>query len=189
MKTLKLFSLNLIAILLLTACSSDDDAPELINEEEVITTVNLYLTPDDSSEQVVFTYEDLDGDGSNPSITTSALTANTTYTGRIEFLNELESPAENITAEVKEEAEEHQVFYLPSTSLNTTDITYTDNDVDGNPIGLEFTLTTGDSSSGDLTIFLIHEGNKFADGASEGILSDEVGGETDVEVTFDVTIE
>ncbi|WP_235923532.1 type 1 periplasmic binding fold superfamily protein [Psychroflexus aurantiacus] len=185
---MKLLSLSLIALLTFSACSSDDDAPELINQEEVITTLNVYLTPEGGTEMLAFSYNDLDADGLNPEKTTMPLSANTTYTGRVEFLNKLEDPAEDITVEVREEGNEHQVFYLPSTSLDLN-TTYLDTDVDGNPIGVEFRLQTTTVSNGILTFILIHDGNKFAAGASEGILSDSVGGETDIEATFDVTIQ
>jgi hypothetical protein len=189
MKKIKLLSLSLIATLVFSACSDDDDAPQVINEEEVITTLNLFLTPEGGGEVVTFTYRDLDGDGSNPEISSSALSANTSYTGRVEFLNELENPAEDITIEVLEEAEEHQVFYILEDSLNATP-TYTGAlDNDGNPIGVEFSLEIGDASQGNLTVILIHEGDKNAPGAFEGNLSNEVGGETDIEVTFNVTVE
>ena len=39
MKTLKNLSLLFISALVFTACSSDDDNPEPVNEEEVITTL------------------------------------------------------------------------------------------------------------------------------------------------------
>ena len=189
MKKMKLLSLGLIAMLVFSACSDDDDAPQVINEEEVITTLNLFLIPEGGGEAVTFTYRDLDGDGSNPEISSPALSANTNYTGRVEFLNELEDPAEDITIEVLEEAEEHQVFYIAEDSLNATS-TYTGAlDNDGNPIGVEFSLEIGDASQGNLTVILIHEGNKNVPGASEGNLSNEVGGETDIEVTFNVTVE
>jgi hypothetical protein len=188
MKTIKLLSLSLVATLLFSACSDDDDAPEVINEEELITTVNVYLTAQGSTEQLAFSYTDLDADGVDPEVTTSNLSAGTTYSGRVEFLNELESPAEDITEEVVEEAEEHQVFYTVANSLDLT-VTYDDEDANGNPLGVDFTLTTGVASQGNLTITLIHEGDKDAEGASAGDLSSAVGGETDIELTFDATIE
>ena len=188
-KTIKLLSLGLLATLVFSACSDDDDAPQVINEEEVITTLNLFLTPEGGGEIITFTYKDLDGDGSNPEITSPALSANTTYTGRVQFLNELEDPAEDITVEVLEEDDEHQVFYVVEDSLNATP-TYTGAlDNDGNPVGVEFSLAIGDASQGNFTVFLIHEGDKNAPGASEGNLSPQVGGETDIEVTFNVTVE
>ena len=43
---------------------------------------------------------------------------NTQYQGAVRFLNETETPAEEITDEVLEEADEHQVFYTTSDGLN-----------------------------------------------------------------------
>lgn len=189
MNTIKLLSLSLVALLTLSACSDDDSAPQLINEEEVITTLNVYLTAEGGTEELVFSYRDLDGDGIDPEVTASTLNANTSYSGRVEFLNELESPAEDITEEVIEEGVQHQVFYVSSNALNVT-TQYQDQDANGNPIGVEFSLQTGAASSGNLTYFLIHEGDKSAEGASEGTYNDNlVGGETDIQVTFEVSIE
>lgn len=193
MKTIKLLSLSLVATLLLSACSDDDDAPQVINEEEEITTSKVYLTPAGGEEFEAFSYADLDGGVSDPVVSTSELQANTTYTGRVEFLNENEEPVEDVTEEVIEEGDEHQVFYLPANSLDFT-IQYNmlgeNIDADGNPIGVEFTLETGSASQGNFTVLLIHEGNKFAEGASDGIYNEDlVGGETDIEVTFNITIQ
>ncbi|MBZ9778666.1 type 1 periplasmic binding fold superfamily protein [Psychroflexus sp. CAK8W] len=185
MKTIKLLSLSVIATLLFSACSSDDDAPEVINEEEEITTLNVFLTPVGGGDTVTFTFRDLDG--TNPENTGGTLQAGTTYVGETQFLNERED--EDVTEEVLEEGEEHQVFFTASNSLNVT-TSYDDTDVNGNPIGIEFTLVAGEASQGNFRVTLIHEGDKFAEGASEGIYNPNlVGGETDIEVTFNVTVE
>lgn len=178
------FTLPTIALsLILISCNGDDDTPEPVNEEEVITTVILNLQSDIGN--VTLSSIDIDGDGPDDPVVTSpnTLKAGTTYTGTIQFLNETESPVENITLEVQEEADEHQVFYIPSAGLNAT-FTYTDFDADGNPLGTEFTLTTGAVSTGNLNVTLRHEPNK----PNDGTLGD-AGGETDVSVNFDVVIE
>jgi hypothetical protein len=179
MKTIKLLSLSLLATLLFSACSDDDEAPQVINEEEEITTLNVYLTPDNDTESLTFSFTDLDGGVSEPTIVNNGLQANTSYTGRIEFLNENESPVENITDEVIAEAEEHQVFFITETGLDMT-IDYLDFDDNDDPLGVEFRLVAESVSSGNLTFILIHEGNKS---------TPEADGETDIEVTFDVTVE
>ena len=115
------------------------------------------------------------------------LLANTTYTGTVTLLNETESPAEDITEEVAEEADEHQFFYQASTSLNvTTD--YADADADGNPVGINFSLITGEASNGNFTVTLRHEPSKGASGVAEGDITN-AGGETDVTQTFNVIVE
>lgn len=190
MKKLKFLSMFLFTGALISSCSSDDDAlPEPVNEEELITTVAVTLTPDDGGETILLAYRDLDGDGPNAPVTevSGNLSANTTYSGNVKVLNELETPVEDITEEVEEEGDEHQFFYTMSSSLDAT-VDYNDTDVNGMPVGIEFTLMTGDASTGDLTVRLLHEPNKTAAGVSEGDITN-AGGETDVEATFDIVIE
>jgi len=170
----------LASTLVFASCSDDDNTPDEVNEEEVITT--LTVTLDSGSDIVVLQYQDLDGEGSDPAeITVSGtLSANAVYDGSIVLLNEIEG--ENITEEVEEEADEHQFFYTVGSGLNvTTD--YNDADSMGNPVGLSFILSTSDASSGALTFTLRHEPNKPNDGL------ETAGGETDIEVTFDVTVQ
>jgi len=197
MKTTKKTAMKTIKSLLLTAltvaffsCSSDDDGatPEIINEEEVITTLNVTLTADGSGDVVTLTSVDLDGDGPNaPVITGGTLAANTTYTGVMEALNELENPAEDITEEVAEEDDEHQFFFEPISGITVT-TTYVDFDDDGNPLGINFTLTTGDAGEGVLRVTLRHLLDKFAAGVSDGDITN-AGGDTDAEVDYPISIQ
>lgn len=187
MNTIKLLTLLAVFAFTFTSCSDDDEAPAPVNEQEVITTMNVTLT-DGNGTQKTLSITDDDGDGPNaPVISTDDLDANTIYQGTVEFLNELESPVEDITAEVDEEDEEHQVFYVPSSGLNVT-VSYNDQDANGNPLGLDFELTTGDASGGTLTVSLIHEGDKNAAGVSDGDPTN-AGGETDIQAAFPVSIQ
>lgn len=165
------------------SCSDDDNDPVAVDEEEVITTMNVTLTAAGAA-TITLQSQDLDGDGPNaPVIDISGnLAANTTYSGAIELLNETESPAEDITAEVAQEDEEHQFFF--TTSGAVTAVTYSDQDGDGNPLGLSFELTTGDAGSGSLQITLRHEPKK----PNDGTLTD-AGGETDIAQSFSLTVE
>ena len=183
MKTMKNISFYALLSIAMIGCSDDDSAPEVINDEELITTVILTLTQE-SGDQVVLTTVDLDGDGPDEPETTVVgnFAENTQYTGAVQFLNETEDPAEDITEEVIEEADEHQVFYTISEGLNIT-TTYVDFDSNDNPLGVNITLETGEASSGSLTVTLRHEPVKPNDGL------DSAGGETDIATSFDVTIE
>jgi hypothetical protein len=183
MKTMKNISFYALLSIAMIGCSDDDAAPEVINEEEVITTVILTLTPE-SGDQVVLTTLDLDGDGPDEPVTTvvGSFLENTQYQGAVRFLNETETPAEEITDEVVEEADEHQVFYTVGEGLNIT-TTYLDFDSNGNPLGVSITLETGEASSGSLTVTLRHEPVKPNDGL------DSAGGETDIATSFDVSIQ
>ena len=113
MKTIKFLSLFALAGLTFTSCSDDDENPEPVNEEELITTMTITLAPQGGGTAVVLQSRDLDGDGPNaPEVTVSDnLSGNTTYEGSIVLLNETETPAEDITEEVAEEDEEHQFFF------------------------------------------------------------------------------
>jgi hypothetical protein len=172
----------LASTLIFASCSDDDDTPEPVNEEEVITT--LTVTLDSGSDSVVMQYQDLDGDGPDAATVTvsGSLSANTTYDGSIILLNETESPAENVTEEIEEEDLDHQFFYTVGSGLDVA-AEYGDADSEGNPLGLSFILNTGMASSGGLTFTLRHEPNKPNTGL------ENAGGETDIEVTFDVTVE
>ena len=180
---MKFFKYALLAsTLIFASCSDDDNTPEPVNEEEVITT--LTVTLDSGSDTVVMQYQDLDGDGPDAATVTvsGSLTANTVYDGSIVLLNETESPAENVTEEIEEEDLDHQFFYTVGSGLDVA-AEYGDADSEGNPLGLSFILNTGMASSGGLTFTLRHEPNKPNSGL------ENAGGDTDIEVTFDVTVE
>lgn len=189
MKNIKLLAILFISALAITSCSSDDD-PVPVNEEEVITTVTVKLTPQGGGDTVTLQSKDLDGDGPKaPEVTKGTLlAANTTYNGEITLLNELEDPAENITEEVAEEADEHQFFYNVTGGIASTFSYAGDNDANGNPVGINFTVATGAAGSGNYVFILRHEPNKGASGVKEGDITN-AGGETDVQVSFKVEIQ
>ena len=182
---MKLLKYALLAIpFFYFSCSDDDDAPEPINEEEVITTMTVTLVNHQNGNDVVtMQTQDLDGDGPNePVVTVSGpLSAGTSYSGSIQWLNEMEDPAEDITEEILEEDDEHQVFF--SASGVVMEFVYMDFDGDGNPLGTQFVLAPISQGDGSLTITLVHEPNKPNDGL------DTAGGEIDIQTTFPVTVE
>ncbi|MGB0425105.1 MAG: type 1 periplasmic binding fold superfamily protein, partial [Flavobacteriales bacterium] len=85
-----------------------------------------------------------------------------------------------------EEDEEHQFFF--SSDLTGATTSYSDMDSNGNPVGLSSVLQTNDAETGTLTITLRHEPNKEGTGVSDGDITN-AGGETDIEVTFNVDIQ
>ena len=178
--------LVLFSALIWTACGKDDPSEE--NDEELITTVRLTFTPEDGSAPVNFEFKDLDGNGGNsPVITNGLLKKGAHYKAQINFLNETVSPAENITTEISEESDDHQIFLRFSTNLNV-DWSYLDNDTKGKPLGLSLHVYTPTTGSGTLIVTLRHQPNKNAAGVDLGDLTN-AGGETDVEVTFQVTVQ
>lgn len=184
----QIFSIMMGAALLFTACDSDDNTPPVVNEEELITTVVLTFTPQSGGNSLEFRFTDLDGTGGDkPVISSDTLSDSTIYDVTVQFLNESESPAEDITAEVLAEAEEHQVFFIVEAGL-PMGFDYMDTDADGNPLGLLNTFYTGAPGMGELQVILRHEPNKDAQGVDVGDIAN-AGGETDIEVTFDVVIQ
>ena len=190
MKNLKLVPLALIALFSFNSCSNDDNSSQPVNEEEVITTVTVTLTPENGGTPVVLTSRDLDGDGPNDPIITStgSISALSTYNGTVTLLNELSNPTDNITAEVEEEGDKHQFFFSASSGLSGT-FAYSDLDVNGNPIGLVFKFAPSSNiTSGNLSVILIHQPNKAGENVASGDITN-AGGETDVQVIFPVTVE
>lgn len=186
MKYLKISSLFILAIITMNSCKKDD--PPVVNEEEVITTLKYELVPVGGGTTVELSFVDLDGDGgNNPVIMGGTLAENTTYNGTLTLLNESESPAEDITAEILAEDEDHQFFFSVTSGLNAS-ASYSDQDADGNPVGLSSEMVTTTASTGTLQIVLRHEPNKSATGVSAGDITN-AGGETDIEVDFPITIQ
>ncbi|WP_425236909.1 type 1 periplasmic binding fold superfamily protein [Ulvibacterium sp.] len=197
MKISNYISLFTLIFVLLVSCSDDDDAPEQINEQEVITTMTITLVPEGGGTTVALQTRDIDADGPNPpEVSVSGnLAANTSYVGSIVLLNETETPVENVNEEIEGEANEHQYFFIVGGGLNAT-VDYADDESDyvsaetgenfttTNPVGILFELTTTDASTGTLAVTLRHEPKK----PNDGTLADAAG-ETDITETFTVVIE
>lgn len=176
---------TIILAVFFTSCKKED--PEIPNEQEVITTLIYTLTPAGGGNVKTLKFLDLDGDGGSvPVYTVDSLDAITAYTGRLELLNEQEYPADTTTNEIMDENREHQFFFSTGGGLDLS-VDYDDADANGNPVGISNILTTGNASAGKLTITLRHQPDKFAPGVSGGNIAN-AGGETDIEVEFDVVI-
>jgi hypothetical protein len=170
--------------LLISYCSSDedevDDIPELINEQEVITTVVLTFDSSDNPTQTIRWAVEEDN-----SLKFINLKANTEYQVGISFLDETDpSDVEDITEEVIEEADDHQVFYdFSDVSISYSSGTNDTIDSDGNPVYLNSLWTASSSGSGIVQAFLIHEPT-----SKTGTSRDSFGGETDVAIDIPITI-
>lgn len=196
---------RLIPFLLLAAgCGDVDDSDEPPAENEVVTTVVLTFTPDGGGTDLTFSWADPENDG-DPVIDDIVLPSGA-YTLAVQFLNELEDPAEDITEEVEDESDEHQVFFTgsgvegPATATNASAVVthaYGDTDANGLPVGLENDISTVQAGSGELTVTLRHlppeDGNdvKVADLAAEvaGGGFGSIGGDNDADVTFPIEVQ
>jgi hypothetical protein len=172
--------LTLMVLVFGFAACNDDPTP--VNEEEVITTLTVSLTPAGGGVPVTLRFSDPDGSGSSaPTKTVSGpLSAGKTYTAIITLQNESGASPIDITAEVRAEATDHLIcFTTTGTSLT---ITAADTDDNGMAIGLTSTWTTASPGNSNVKITLRHQpGTKT--GTCPG------AGETDAEVDFDVTVQ
>ncbi|GAB3300252.1 hypothetical protein [Hymenobacter tenuis] len=179
------FLLALLAstTLLAAACSDDKEEPTPDEDNEQITTVNYTLTPVGGGTPITVQYRDIDGDGgAAPTIGTLTLAPNTTYTGALTLLDETKTPAENITAEIQEQADEHLFLFEPS-NVNLT-VTRTDKDKNNLEVGLTTQAVTGAANAagatGTLKVTLRHQ-----PGSKNGTATP---GSTDVEVSFPTVV-
>lgn len=175
-----LVALMLAAPLFATSCKKDKDDPQPDDENELITTVRYTLTPAGGGTAITVQSKDLDGDGgAAPVVGTLTLAPNTTYTGTISFLDESKTPAEDITAEVSAESQEHLVVYTPNPAGLVT-ITRTDRDRNNLEVGLTTRLVTTAAATGTLQVKLRHQ-----PGSKNGT---ETPGSSDAEVSFPVNV-
>ena len=201
MKNLKNILLAVLAVLAIASCSKKDEPiapPAPVNEEEVITTATLVLTPvgGGTTATPIITLKSYDANvnDSTPPIVTGVVpfVINTTYNGVISVLNESVSPAKNISAEILAEAADHQFFYqtlsgLPMFMYTPVAVAPYNYDTNGKPLGFKtvFTTTTAvpQSANASMKITLKHQGNKCAAGVAAGDITNATG-ESDFEVVF-----
>lgn len=169
-------------IFILNSCSKDTHTH---SDHDAISRVIIKLkSATDSAE---FSYTDLDGDGGNPpTISSTPLKQSRIYQASITLYSGSSSPLKETTSEIQDESKDHQFFFSSTVPGLTT--AYADKDPDNLPIGLLSTWTTTSSGSGKMKITLRHMPNKSAAGVSSGSIQN-AGGETDIEVEFDVQIQ
>ena len=195
----------LFSLLLFTSCDDVDHDHDHDHDQEVITTVVLSFTDGSGTDPQTFEWADPENDGS-PIVDDIVLTAGNSSSVSIAFLNELEEPAEDLTEEIADEADEHQIFFTgsavqgPATGTNAEAIvehSYADEDSSGLPLGLQNTLATLGTGSGELVLTLRHM--PLENGASvktAGVAEDvanggfeSIGGDNDVQITFAIEVQ
>lgn len=188
-KAFKVLFTLLLTSGLFISCSKD---PVIENEEELITEVRLVLTPERNDLSVVnYLFTDQDGDGGAAPVirTEGKLVAGAAYNASLTFRNTLSSSIIEITDEIKQEALEHQVFYVVSEGLKgALQFTYNDADSNGFPLGLITRCKANAPGQGYVQIILKHTPDKAAAGVREGNPAN-AGGETDADISFPVVIE
>lgn len=188
------FLIGLISLSMAAISCSDDDVPPEENEEEVIDKVSLIFTRTDITEPPLkFEGIDPDGEATDPfELDEIILKAGALY--ELEIILENTTSNENITEEVKEEGEEHQLFFSwtegvfsdPSGTGNigsSGTVNYIDQDDSGNPIGLSTTWTTSQSAeTGEFRVVLKHQPDIKSATSTSG------DGETDIDIIWTINI-
>jgi len=176
-------------------------------DQEVFTTVVLTFTPAIAGgTPIVATWTDSDGDGGNPPMIDAITLPAGGYKMGVRFENRLEDPVEDVTVEIMDEADEHQVFFTgtavsgPASEQPMAPLVqnYADRDVNTLPIGLDNSVEAR-AGMGTLTVTLRHlpplndaprktatlaDEVKMAGGSVAGI-----AGATDITVDFPVTVQ
>ena len=192
-------TLVIISLGLMTGCNNDDPVKQDV--PEFISSVELIFTPVGGGTTVSAIATDPDGLGSSDITVNGAinLAKNVTYTLTFEILNNLAAPTDaeyNIGTEIKEEGDEHQFFFSWTNNVfsnpsgngnidNRSDaLNYNDEDANGFPIGLATSWTATDiASSGKFKVLLKHQPDL------KSSTSTSTDGETDIDLTFDITVE
>ena len=189
-----------MASIIFTGCKKDDDevVPDKENEEEVITDVKLIFTNDANASDIVEARaQDPDGAGAQELqiLDEINLEVSKSYTLTFEIMNNLDSPGEDIGAEIAAEDEEHQFFFSFSNNAFTNPtgngnidtysdpLNYNDTDGNGNPIGLSTSWTTASTlTGGTFTVRLQHQPDlkTATSGADDG--------DTDIDLQFVLNI-
>ncbi len=175
-----------IAVLLfttaMTGCKKDVTNPGNENEHDAINSVTLTLKQNGN---IVGTFiaEDPDGDGGNPPtrIDTIRLAANQAYTMELSLKNITASGTKDITASIREQGRNHELFYLVTGAAVA--VAKTDLDVNNLPIGFNTTWTTTVAGTGNVLIKLMHKPFIKAAGDSHTV------GHTDLALTMPVKIQ
>lgn len=181
----KTFGMLLAVSLFFVACKKKDDHDhDHEHTHDVITKVVVRFTA--GSETVTMSWEDSDGIGGNPPTVQSApLKPATTYDIDISVAGE---GGKDITGEIIEDADFHQVYYgFPNTLFSS--FQYKDQDSKGKPIGLKARVTTANAGGGNLQLILVHEPAKSQNlPTTPWVYNPNIGGEQDFNITFNIQL-
>ena len=193
--------ITLSLFILILSCSKDSD-PDPVHEEEVITLVTLEVTKVGSSDTKKYNFEveghdhgdedheeeEEDHDDHEGEHTEIELDANSSYNVSMMIYNDTDpNNIEDVTPEIIDEADEHQVFYAITDELTGFSISSASNDTkdsEGYPLFIKTTWTTTGETSGDVVGYLFHEPT-----SKTGSTRNDFGGAVDFEIEFEVHVE
>lgn len=189
MKNLRVLSMATMVAFMGSMASCKKNDPPKPDEQELITTVKIYVNEEFSSFVQSFEYKvenGFGGSGGTIKIDTLKLKPNTKYSAVLTVLNEKANPVEDITTEIIEESNDHLFLFSsnPSAGAGSVSATNGNKDKNGAPLNQTFTLNTNATGTGKFQVVLLHEpSNKNA------IIISAAGGETDLDATFPVLIQ
>lgn len=165
------------------SCKKEDHEPH--DDNELITTVDLTFT-DANKKVTTFTYQDKDGDNKAEKFDRIILDKNMNYSLEINVYDETKNPKANITEQIKVESDVHLfVFKVTPTALLT--LKAIDQDKNGLPIGLMSSGATQNAAgTGKFNLILKHQPPVNGKAVKTG---GELGGSTDIDLNFDLTIQ
>jgi hypothetical protein len=187
---------GLLATALFFAGCDDVTKPAEVDEQENFSTIILNITnAADATDKMSDTLKFAVSYSAGPILSknqTIKLKNGATYSVETSLLDETKSPAVDMSEDVSTDSDIHQIFYT-SAGANLT-VTYDDKDVNNHPIGLKTTFKAGTAGTGTLKVTLKHqvEGTtklKPAINWTTHPQGDITVGETDVEASFNVTVE
>jgi len=177
-KNIKKFKLHLITLIIVLSYSCSKDDPDGINEQEYISNVVVDVASPDGTTQTI------DWDLSETNTESINLKPNSNYTVELSFENRGDpTDIEDITIEIIDEADEHQVFFeFADVSVSVTSAS---NDTKDGSRGvlLKSVWNASSSATGIVRVYLIHQPTNFNATTREGF-----GGFNDVAIDIPVTI-
>ena len=193
-----------LSLFILILSCSKESVPAPVHEEEVITLVTLEVTKVGSSETKKYNFEveghdhgeeDHDDDDDHDDHddhegehTEIELDSNSSYNVSMMIYNDTDpNNVEDVTPEIIEEADAHQIFYAITNELSGFEISSASNDTkdsDGYPLFQKTTWTTLGETSGDVVGYLFHEPT-----SKTGSTRNDFGGAVDFEIEFEVHVE
>lgn len=179
--------ISMLTVILLLACTNDD-IPKQVIETEVITDVTLTFIAEDNTE-MIYTYTDPKYRTATYQDPVIILNSGETYQVVTHFYNKSNpEEIEDITEEVIEDKDDHFVeyrFFNTDIDLTRTDQAET-TDSNGIQIGIFTQWVVGEPNQGSVQQTLVHQPQTTDTTNPNG---EHTGGETDVEVVFDLVVE